>query len=161
MPKPGRKSIPTAVKRLRGNPGKRPLNGEEPQAEQATARLPYGRMEKRAANLWRRVAGPLIDAGLLKEIDTPALEMMCHHYALALDALAVLLKDGIVSKDERGLPRKHPLAQVFREESAAFRQYAELFGMTPSSRSSIHIDAPEKELSLVDELFAGIVNKDE
>ncbi len=82
--------------------------------------------------------------------------MMCHHYSLAMDALDVLEKEGVVTKDERGLSRKNPIAQVFREESAAFRQYAELFGMTPSSRSSIHVEGVEAKKSLAEMLFEGI-----
>ncbi len=58
--------------------------------------------------------------------------------------------------DERGLSRKHPLLQVWRENSNAFRMYAEQFGLTPSARG--RIEYPDGEGgggggTLAEELF--------
>lgn len=55
--------------------------------------------------------------------------------------------------DERGLSRKHPLLQVWRENSTAFRQYAVEFGLTPSARGRIEYPEAGGGGSLAEELF--------
>lgn len=61
------------------------------------------------------------------------------HWALTMEAAEVLKKDGSTTIDERGLIRKHPANQIFRDNSLAFCRYASEFGLLPSSRSRIPI----------------------
>jgi len=63
--------------------------------------------------------------------------------------------------DERGLPRKHPLLQVLRDNSTAFRMYAAEFGLTPSSRSRLQIRPVAEQPSLAEQLFNMAVMDDE
>ena len=51
-----------------------------------------------------------------------------------------------------GATHKHPLLQVFRDNSNAFRAYAAEFGMTPSARTRLHVEEAE-QLSLAEMLF--------
>lgn len=151
----GRKPKPTALKELTGNPGGRPLNQDEPQPEPAVgATVPY-RMLPKARRFWKDNAGQLVGLGLLTQIDLPAFQLMATHFAVAVDAAERIKADGMVTEDERGLPRKHPLLQVLRDNSAAFRSYAAEFGMTPSSRSRVS-SVPEEQMSLADVLFAAV-----
>lgn len=177
MSTPGRKPKPTAAKQLAGNPGKRRLNASEPAYATASPRLPAGRLPKEAAALWRALAPQLAAAGVLKQPDLPALEMLCLHYAMARAALVQLLDDGkvevedadgrlysisdgnlavvLVSETEAGRTlKKHPAAVVLRENSLAFKSYLTEFGLTPSSRVRIHVDTGEREMSLGESLFA-------
>lgn len=153
---PGRKPKPTAVKILEGNPGKRPLNTAELQPSQAkTRRMPHG-LSRGAKKLWRRLASDLVDLGIMTDVDIPAFMLAAEHFGIARGAATIIAEDGMVTTDENGFMRKHPLLQVLRDNSAAFRQYATEFGLTPSSRSRLHVDPPE-QLSLVDMLFGEVV----
>lgn len=117
--------------------------------------MPRG-LSDEAKRLWRMVAGPLAELGILTEIDVPAAMMMAEHYSIAKRAADRVAVDGLTADDENGAERKHPLLQVMRDNSAAFRQYAAEFGMTPSSRTRLHTEQPE-QLTLLDVLFGADV----
>lgn len=152
----GRKPKPTKLKMLEGNPGKRPLNENEPVFALASGRAPRG-LSAGALRFWREVAGELVAAGLLTVADMPAAVMMAEHFSVARQAATKLAADGLVEIDEHGAARKHPLLQVMRDASAAFRQYAVEFGMTPSSRTRVHAPGPV-QLDLADLLFGDVAD---
>ncbi len=153
MAKPGRKPKPTSQKILEGNPGKRSVNVSEPRpGYDHVRRVPHG-LSTRAQALWRQLAGDLSELGMFTDVDIPAFMLLAEHYALARQALAVISEDGLTTTDENGLTRKHPLLQIFRDNSAAFRAYATEFGLTPSSRTRF-VKVDPKQLSLADELFS-------
>jgi len=64
MTKRGRKSEPTALKILRGNPGKRPLNTAETVLPPSNEAAPEG-LRGRAKHEWDRLCRDLTVAGLL------------------------------------------------------------------------------------------------
>ena len=68
MAKRGRKPKPTALKKLEGNPGKRPLNELEPLPQVTMLRCPNW-LEPEAKKEWRRLAPVLIGAGILTGAD--------------------------------------------------------------------------------------------
>jgi len=158
---PGRKPKPTELKKLEGNPGRRPLNENEPKPDLADITLPRGKLPKEGQNLWKKLAPRLLDLGILTEVDLPAFEMMCLHYALARDAFEVVDKLGLFVKDRENAPRKNPAMQLFRDNSAAFKAYMIEFGMTPSSRSRIEANPIDDEPSLADLLYDGVFDNDE
>ena len=160
MAQPGPKPKPTELKRLAGNPGKRPLNDQEPQPEPASARCPHG-LSDGAKKFWRKRAKDLIRLGVLTTADVPAFLLMAEHYAIAREARAVIDQEGLRDVDINGLRRKHPLLQVWRDNATAYRMYASEFGLTPSSRSRLRVPAPEEELSLAELLFQGAQVSDE
>ena len=153
----GRKALPTAVKELRGNPGRRPLNDREPVSKPLSDRVPRN-LSPLAGYFWRKYIVALIGMGVATEVDEPALILMAEHWAMARLALGEINGAGLVTVDEAGLPRKHPLLQVWRDNSAAYRGYAAEFGMTASSRSKIRIE-PEDQLSMADELFKVVADR--
>ena len=151
---PGRKPKPTAIKRLAGNPGKRRLNDQEPKPSPTQAPMPRGVLPKYGQKLWRSLAPKLIELGVLSEIDLPAFEMMCLHYALARQAMDEVEEIGLTIQEE-GKTKKNPAMQAFRENAAAYKQLLVEFGLTPSSRSRIVADVLDEEPSLADILFDG------
>ena len=153
MGAPGRKPKPTNLKRLAGNPGHRPLNEHEPQSQAASTRAPRGRLPVEGKRLWRYLAPRLAELGLLTEMDTTALEMMCLHYATAVQAERLIRREGLVTTGVRGGLVKHPAVQILRDSSTAFRQYAEQFGLTPSSRARIELPMPDEPDELERLLF--------
>ena len=158
MTKPGPKPSPTALKKLRGNPGRRPLPKEEPRLEAKAPRKPANLKEKsaNAARLYDKVARQLGDAGVTTALDEPAFHLMAIHYGLAVAAFNILADEGIVTEDERKLPRKHPVNQLLRDNSTAYLRYAAEFGMTPSSRTRVKKEPDARQLNLADVLFDAI-----
>ena len=83
----GRPPKPAAIKRLTGNPGKRPIREEPRVAVPSKVPYPprflnaYGRAE------WRRVIKVLIKAGLYSELDRTILSIYCQEYGTWRDAL--------------------------------------------------------------------------
>jgi len=155
----GRKPLPTATKELRGNPGRRPLNDREPKGQPLSERVPRN-LSPLASYFWKKYIVALIRMGVATEIDEPALILMAEHWSLAKQALTLIAADGLETEDEKGLKRKHPLLQVWRDNSAAFKGYAAEFGMTASSRSKVRIEQ-EDQLSMADILFARVAEATE
>jgi P27 family predicted phage terminase small subunit len=154
---------PTALKKLQGNPGKRPLNLQEPKPGKADIRVPRGKLPKDGQALWRVIAPVLDRLGVLTEADLPALEMLCLHYSVTRLAWQSLNDDGLTvesiveTEDEKRITiKKNPAASIFRENSLAFKSYLAEFGLTPASRVRLKVDTTEKEMSLAEMLFEAV-----
>ena len=152
---------PTALQRLRGNPSHRPLNEREPQPASGERAPSAPRWLSEAARReWRRVAGPLHRAGLLTEIDTLALGMLCEAFANYLEARAMVNEGGkgqLVVKSDKGNLYQHPAVAVMVGARGEVLRWAREFGMTPSTRSRIALEGKgEDEPSLADLLFAEV-----
>jgi P27 family predicted phage terminase small subunit len=138
---PGRKPKPTALKKLAGNPGRRPLNEQEPNYAQKLPPCPTF-LGSEARKEWRRTGKILMRAGVLKEIDRTAFAAYCQSYAAWVEAEREVAKLGTVVKTKNDHPILNPYVPIAR---AAFDRMTKMlgeFGMTPSSRSRIHVDAP-------------------
>jgi P27 family predicted phage terminase small subunit len=158
MAKRGRKEKPSALKRLAGNPGKRPLNDREMQPDTADARAPHG-MSRGALKFWRKYAPGLIQLGVLKATDVPAFILMAELYAVGMRAAREVEEEGkLWTTGSVGNEVKRPSVQVLKEFASAFRLYAAEFGMTPSSRSGLHVAEDAKEPTLAEQLF-GLVSE--
>lgn len=144
MAAPGPAPKPTALKVLEGNPGKRQLNTNEPRPQPVAPTMPDG-LPDDAAEFWEQHAPKLETLGILTEVDGPAFVLMAIHYALAREAARTIQDQGLASVDENGAERKHPLLQAVRDNSTAFRMFAQEFGLTPSSRSRLSIPEPVNE----------------
>ena len=156
MTKRGKKPKPTALKELAGKPGHRPLPESEPKPGPANLKIPRGRLPEDAKRLWKSLAKPLADVGVLRETDLPAFEMLCLHYAVARMGYEEIEEEGIITWNTQGGAKKHPGATVFIENSRAFRAYLTEFGLTPSSRVRIDADPTAESKSLSDILFEGV-----
>lgn len=144
--KPGAKPSPTRIKRLRGNPGRRPLNDKEPQPAKSKGipRAP-AYLSKTAQKEWRRTARQLHKAGLLTELDRTALAGYCRSFATWVDAMANLDKHGTLIKSKSGFPMQSPYLTIANKAMAEMRKWLCEFGMTPSSRTRLTVDEPKKQ----------------
>lgn len=111
-------------------------------------RMPRGLADD-AARLWRAVVPVLADAGQLTPLDIAGLEALATSYATMTSAARDLARDGVTHTDDRGVIRKHPSFQVWRDAQATFRSWAGEFGLTPLARKSVPA-ARGGELSLAD-----------
>lgn len=134
--------MPTALKVVRGNPGKRPLPENEPTPKGEAVAPDW--LSLQAAAHWPAVADQLERAGVLTSMDAHALAMYCEAFARWQDANALIAKTGLVVPGQKGTLTQNPAVHI---ANAAFDQMRKMlieFGMTPSSRSRV-IKAPTDE----------------
>lgn len=138
--KPGRSGgipTPTALKLLTGNPGKRPLNTNEPQPPAAGIDAPPG-LDPTALAFWDRYAPWLIDHGLLTELDVPEFEAACQQESLYQRLVAKVIKTPF-AKAAPSNQRRADAALANRDRILA------RFGFDPASRSKLHVPTKEPE----------------
>ncbi|MFC0130611.1 phage terminase small subunit P27 family [Ralstonia solanacearum] len=131
----GRKPTPTALKIVRGNPGKRALPKDEP-TPPAGADAPDW-LSPLAAEHWPLIAKGLEDARVLTVMDAPALALYCEAFVRWKHANEQLVKSGMVVKAPSGYLIQSPYLSIANK---AFDQMTKMlieFGMTPSSRSRV------------------------
>lgn len=143
----GPKPKPTALRNLQGNPGKRPINKNEP-APTKGQRVPNcpAWLNEDAAALWRQHAKRLWDLGLLTHVDVGALAALCETEALYHTAVQKLAEGDVVHVTDKGYHHASAWVQI---RSQALKQLKSLwseFGMTPASRSRVVVVGEEKEV---------------
>ncbi len=140
----GRKPTPTRLKILTGNPGKHPLNPDEPRPEPAIPDCPP-ELSPAAQREWARLVTTLGPLRVLTHLDRAALAAYCAAYALWAEATEAIQKYG--GQITHRLP--HPVALRLRRKPAAeimMRISAE-FGFTRANRGRTSVAAePEKTL---------------
>jgi P27 family predicted phage terminase small subunit len=140
------KPVPTALKKLRGNPGRRPLNENEPEApvsEKVPQCPPY--LQGEARKEWFRIAPMLHETGLLTKLDVRMLASYCVDFATWIDATNEIQRSGsvIMGGKDKDIPMLSPFVRVAREaEQACHRKLIE-FGLSPSSRTRVKVSKPE------------------
>ena len=141
---------PTAIKKLQGNPGNRPLNENEPKPKAVLAKAPQD-LTPAAKKIWNQMSPMLYRIGVLTEADTTGLAMLCSAFALWLQAEKTLKKDGYTVSSPNGYEIPNPWFSI---RNVAYQQTKDLliqFGLTPSSRSKITaVKVEEVEDSILD-----------
>ncbi len=131
----GRKPTPTALKLVRGNPGKRPINANEPKPSEHAPMPDW--LSPAAAKHWPLVAKQLSDARLLSSIDTAALGLYCEAFARWHHANQQIAKFGPIIKSPNGYPVQSPYLGIANTAHDQMRKLLVEFGMTPSARSRV------------------------
>ena len=132
----GRKPKPTRLKALTGNPGKRPLNQNEPRPEPAVPACPT-ELNEVAQREWIRLATELGKLNLLTNLDRSALAIYCGAYALWVEATQAIQKFGIMIKSPTGYPIQSPYVAIANRQAEIMLRVSSEFGFTPASRSRI------------------------
>jgi P27 family predicted phage terminase small subunit len=140
----GRKPLPTQLKVVRGNPGRRPLNDREPQVAPSLPKPPK-ELSASAKRLWKRVGEQLLTAGIVTELDGLALSALVQSYARWLEAQTMLAATGLLIRGADGQPALNPLLRLSKDAQAEYTRMLSEFGLTPSSRSRIVSSAPKKD----------------
>ena len=154
MAKPGPPKKPTALKRLQGNPGKRPLPKNEPQPDNQKPRCP-SHLNDEGKREWRRVAGRLHDVGLLTYVDRALLAAYCQAYGRWVEAEGVIARHGLTQFSPNGYEVKSAWVTISDKAQDQMLKYAREFGLTPSSRASLVVgDDGDPQWSIADELIA-------
>ena len=136
MAQKGRKPKPTAIKKLEGNPGKRPLNLYEPVPEEKMPDCPDW-LEEEAKEEWDRLAEPMFRLGILSELDMAPFAIYCQAYARWKEAEEFISQHGSIVKTKNGFWQQVPQVTISHANQKIMLQAASEFGLTPSSRSRI------------------------
>lgn len=146
---------PTILKKLAGNPGKRPLNNAEPNPERRRLHPPKHLSEKAKVE-WCRLSPELYRLGLLTVADRGALAAYCQAWADWVEAIGNLDEQGKVLITDKGYQYLNPWYSVKVNAEAAMHKFGALFGLDPADRSKVHAQPVSKEKSLAETLFEGI-----
>jgi P27 family predicted phage terminase small subunit len=157
----GRKPVPTTLKVLRGNPGKRPLNHNEPKPTLGAPGCPTWLVTEAKAE-WRRIVPKLDELGMLTKVDRAALATYCEAWATFVYAQREVHTHGIlitevetISIDGRVIycrTTKNPAIIVARDAANLVRQFCAEFGLTPSARTRLEL--PEAEGDAGESIFS-------
>lgn len=139
----GPRPQPTAVKELRGNPGKRALNKREPQFDRAQVPTLPVWVKGEARREWLRVVKQLHAQGLLTAVDRAALVAYCVAYGRWVEAEKIVADKGAVLKTANGNLIQNPYLAVANRAMDNMRKLAQEFGMTPSARVTLPASAPK------------------
>lgn len=128
---------PTALKLLRGNPGKRAINHDEPKLAPSDAKPPKG-LTGRALGVWKEHASDLIAAGVLKAPDRLVFRTFCELVAEVEKYTRLCGKVGAENASRLGYPKR---LDVLRRQQ---REYSSILGLNPSARSAIKATPADK-----------------
>ena len=145
----GRKPHPTRLKVLRGNPGKRPLNANEPLPKRGRPRCPSW-LDDVAKAKWKALVPELDRLGLLTIIDGDVLAAYCQAWAEFEAATKLLREEGRTCHGGSGGLKAHPAIAMQRTAWRAIRDFAALFGLDPSSRTRLSVPPAESEADAID-----------
>jgi P27 family predicted phage terminase small subunit len=107
----GRKPTPTALKKLEGNPGKRPLNNSEPKPDKKAPSCPKW-LEPEAKKEWRRLAKQMEALGILTEVDMAAFAGYCQAYARWKEAEEFITQHGTIVRTPSGYWQQVPQVSI-------------------------------------------------
>ena len=135
----GRPPKPTALKLNSGNPGRRPLNLNEPQySPLAYLGAPKSiRFSKYAVDKWDYIVRELVRENVITEMDIHNLEQMCYWLGVWHDAASEVKQDGLTVPGQRGGLVAHPAIGIAAKASSQVSAYGSLLGLDPSSRQRI------------------------
>ena len=145
---PGRKPLPTAVKRIKGTLQPCRVNRHEPRLYAMLGAAPEY-MSDSAKEAWQ-YAVMNAPPGLLSALDGAVLERWANCSGLYREALTKINRAGVsgmLMKTPSGLLRRSPLMDVIRDLALEMKGYETEMGFTPAARSRISMpaDAPRDD----------------
>jgi P27 family predicted phage terminase small subunit len=139
----GRKPKPTILKLLQGNPGRRPLNQNEPQPPAGSVKPPLI-LRGHARAIWKNIAPELLRLGLLTTLDTHHLARICRLEGLALKLLRQAEKRPMALTKSNGIQPAGELTGALRLFEATDRWWAR-FGVSPAERTRIRVSVEQED----------------
>jgi P27 family predicted phage terminase small subunit len=143
---------------MRGNPGCRPINKEEPQPPADGVVMPL-HLGEVAAGKWAELLPLLQAAKIMTRADIEALARYCDTYERWLATRARLKKDGdtypiLNDKGEVKYIAQRPEVSIANKLAAQLRQLESDFGLSPAARTSIKVEPNAKEESVLSKFLA-------
>jgi P27 family predicted phage terminase small subunit len=153
-----RRPQPTALKILRGNPGKRRLNAAEPKPR-ADGIEPPAWLTGAALEKWNELLPILQQVGLLTRADVGSLARYCDAWAWWRRCREVIEREGdiVVVRDETGgikWTQQRPEVGIVSKLSQQLHRLECEFGLTPAARSAISVVSNPVPRDELEEFFA-------
>lgn len=143
--RPGPAPTPSNVLELRGRPGHRKGNPDEPELTASVPRCPQW-LSKAARQEWRRLARRMAAVGMLTELDRDVLAFYCSEVSKAAECAEHVDQHGEVQTTEKSgysSPTAHAI-QLERHLANVLKFGAQL-GLTPSARSRVQALKPKRK----------------
>jgi len=150
MGKRGFPKKPTAIEKLQGCPGRRPLPKNEPQPKKGAPKAPSW-LSPKAKAAYRELAKLLESIQVITEADRHALELLCDSYSDYRDARQFVMERGQAYEhfDGRGHSqgwRTYPQVKIAHDAWGRVEKMLRQFGLTPSSRRDVErMEKKEKD----------------
>jgi P27 family predicted phage terminase small subunit len=133
---------PSNVVALKGNPGKRPRNEDEPQPDEGMPKCPVW-LDGKAKAAWSELQPLLEKIKVVTEADRKSLELLCDAYSEYREARAAVKKLGAtyetVNKAGSVMYRTRPEVAIAQDAWKRVRAMLCEFGLTPSARSKVKV----------------------
>jgi len=158
---PGRKPKPTNIKRLEGNPGKRPLNELEPEPMIDIPPCPP-HLSDIAKIEWDRITRELEVVGIISQLDMVVVAGYCQDYARWVELEQNIKTDGIFieieylnKKGDVFLTKKviNPAVVEARHVLQQLRMYASELGLSPVARPKLQSGLKKKSKDLMGDII--------
>lgn len=135
---------PTNIRRLRGNPGKRPFNDAEPQPGPPELKPPAWLPVGLPRQFWKDL-GPMLERmGVLTEADELSLAQLCRElqrYVEANDAVDRLgMTYEMVTRSGDGMTMQRPEVGIANSAFGNALRLMDRFGMSPSMRTRLKVE---------------------
>lgn len=131
-------------KKLKGNPGKRPLKQDAPAFSPAEDLTPPTTLREDAIYYWEASAKELKDRGLLQRPDIPLLVSYCNAMDIRDKCLIEIATHGIVEQASPNVPAYvNPHFKAMQAAEKLALSIGNKFGLTPGSRSALKIEQPK------------------
>jgi hypothetical protein len=140
----GRRPQPTALKILRGNPGQRKLNTQEPKPPAGEVVKPAG-LSAGAAAIWDELAPICVGMGTLTLADVRPFRTLCELQS-SLDRASILKSVG----------EWDTALKLEKEFAGLIRPYYALFGLEPVSRAKITVPKADEPVNKWEGVLGGV-----
>jgi P27 family predicted phage terminase small subunit len=154
----GRRPKPTQLKILEGNPGRRPLNHNEPKPRAGVPPIPE-QLGEVGRQHWAEIVPELDRLNLLTLVDAGSLTAMCLAWEQGLLADALLkgvydhLTAGIAGRDE--LWQLSVLTAASKKAWQQYKGFCSEFGLTPASRCRLQTPTGDAKHDPIEEALCG------
>jgi P27 family predicted phage terminase small subunit len=154
---------PTKAKKLKGNPGHRPLPDDEPEPELLDqVPEPPEWMPRKGCDAWELVTSELHKAQMLHALDLPVLELFCVAYHQWREILDAVEREGYTYRaydDEGNLKyaQQTPEAVLASKFAKDINTWAKVLGLGPAYRVGLRIGRSESDKAIdpIAEALAG------
>lgn len=138
MGKRGPQPTPTALNLLKGNPGKREINNNEPKFDLTeNTEKPPSWLGTVAKKEWKRIFPQLKKNGIITDADYIALSAYCQNVDTWVQAEKLKRIEGLVTETSKGMEIQHPAVGIANTALANILKFGREFGLTPASRTNI------------------------
>ena len=136
----GPRPIPSAIKRARGNPGRRPLPKHEPRPTVSVPACP-AELNAAARREWMRAGAILERLRVITDLDRGVLSIYCSAFATRMLAEKHIRKEGHIvdTVSARGVPMRVPnlWIRIGRDAGKQMMDACRELGLSPSSRTRV------------------------